>query len=94
MEEENKRILEFAKEQQNREEERMEKRKQAEEAMTKVQQRVRFNAAGVGVLPVGTFWCMWFSDKSINDVLQHLPANHEQELCRVHSITYARMTIV
>ena len=53
MEEENKRILEFAKEQQNREEERMEKRKQAEEAMTKVQQRVSFNAAGMGVLPLG-----------------------------------------
>ena len=40
MEEENRRILEFAKEQQNREEERMEKRKQAEEAMTKVQEKV------------------------------------------------------
>ena len=40
MEEENRRILEFAKEQQNREEERMEKRKQAEEAMSKVQERV------------------------------------------------------
>jgi hypothetical protein len=40
MEEENRRILEFAKEQQSREEERMEKRKQAEEAMNKVQERV------------------------------------------------------
>lgn len=40
MEEENRRILEFAKEQQNREEERMEKKKQAEEAMNKVQERV------------------------------------------------------
>lgn len=40
MEEENKRILEFAKQQQSREEERMEKRKQAEEAMTKVQEHV------------------------------------------------------
>ena len=46
MEEENRRILEFAKEQQNREEERMEKRKQAEEAMTKVQERV--SSYGVG----------------------------------------------
>ena len=40
MEEENRRILEFAKEQQNREEERMEKKKQAEEAMNKLQKRV------------------------------------------------------
>ena len=26
--------------------------------------------------------------------MQHLSANHEQELCRVHTITYTRMTIL
>jgi hypothetical protein len=46
MEEENRRILEFAKQQQNREEDRMEKRKQAEEAMTKVQERVSIYCGG------------------------------------------------
>ena len=46
MEEENKRILEFAKEQQEREEDRMEKKKEVEEAMNKVQQRVSFVLLG------------------------------------------------
>ena len=31
---------------------------------------------------------------SVKDVLQHLPANHERELCHVQTIAYARMTIV
>lgn len=39
-------------------------------------------------------WCIWFSDKSVEDVLQHLSANHEQELCLVHTITCVRVTIV
>ena len=41
MEEENERILEFAKQQQKREEDRMEKKKQQEESMAAVQQKVR-----------------------------------------------------
>ena len=40
MEEENERILEFAKQQQRREEERMEKKKQQEEGMAALQQKV------------------------------------------------------
>ena len=40
MEEENERILEFAKLQQHREEERMEKKKQQEESMAAVQEKV------------------------------------------------------
>ena len=43
MEEENKRILEFAKLQQLREEERMEKKRQQEEAMALVQSKVRIH---------------------------------------------------
>ena len=39
-------------------------------------------------------WCMWFTDENVNDILQHLPANHEQELRRIHRITYTKMTIV
>ena len=41
MEEENERILEFAKQQQKREEDRMEKKKQQEESMAAVQHKVR-----------------------------------------------------
>ena len=44
MEEENKKILEFAKLQQRREEERMEKKKQQEEVMAEVQSRVRMQS--------------------------------------------------
>ena len=28
------------------------------------------------------------------DVLRHFPANREQELCLVHKIAYARMTLM
>ena len=35
---------------------------------------------------------MRLTDERLNDVLQHLQANHEQELCRVHTITYTRTT--
>ena len=31
-----------------------------------------------------SIWCMWFTDKSAVDVLQHLPANCEDEWCRVN----------
>ena len=44
MEEENKKILEFAKLQQRREEERMEKKKQQDEVMAEVQSRVRMQS--------------------------------------------------
>ena len=37
---------------------------------------------------------MCFSEESVKDVLQHLSANHEQELCRLHTNTYAKMTIL
>ena len=38
-----------------------------------------------------SFWCMWSSERSPEGVLQHLRANHEQELHQVKTIT--RMTI-
>ena len=41
MEKENEKILEFARLQQEREEERMEKKRQLEEAMTEVQSKVK-----------------------------------------------------
>lgn len=41
-----------------------------------------------------SFWSMLFNDKSVKIVFQHSPANHEQELCRLPTNTYARMTIV
>ena len=37
---------------------------------------------------------MCFSEEIAKGVLQHLQENHEQELCRVQSISYARMPIV
>ena len=38
-------------------------------------------------------WCMWYTDKSEEDVLRHLPANRKQELYCLRAITYAKMTI-
>ena len=36
---------------------------------------------------------MCFADKSLDGVLQHLPANHEEEVSRVYIITYASVTV-
>ena len=41
-----------------------------------------------------TIWCLVFTNKSMKGVLQHLQANHEQELCHLATIAYAKMTVV
>ena len=40
-------------------------------------------------------YCMWFTDKSIKDILQRLSTNHRQELfARIRPFKTTRMTIV
>ena len=39
-------------------------------------------------------WCACLTEENAMEVLLHLPANHEEELCGVQTNTCARMTIL